>query len=54
MNSDMQPVVIDARTEGARRRQPQAIPTAIVISADRIDEHLKDLPRDREIIVYCT
>ncbi len=44
------PLIVDARNPGARRRDPRIIPTAVEMLA----ETLERLPKDREIIVYCT
>jgi membrane protein DedA with SNARE-associated domain len=48
------PTVVDVRTAGARERDPRRIPGAAVLSAHEIDTRLAELPRDREIILYCT
>ncbi len=54
LDSDPPPVVIDVRTASAQRRDPRKIPRALVIPRDAISEHVAKLPRDREIILYCT
>jgi membrane protein DedA with SNARE-associated domain len=48
------PVVVDVRTAGARVRDPRRIPGAVVMTATELDARLAELPRDREIILYCT
>lgn len=49
------PVIVDVRTASALRRDPRHLPHALVIpSTDNLPERLKDIPRDREIILYCT
>ncbi|GAC1436339.1 MAG: DedA family protein/thiosulfate sulfurtransferase GlpE [Thermoanaerobaculia bacterium] len=48
------PLVFDVRTASGHRRDPRRIPAAIVIPADRIPEHVADIARNREIILYCT
>jgi len=48
------PLVLDVRTSGARARDPRRIPGAAVLEAAEIDARLAELPRDREIILYCT
>jgi rhodanese-related sulfurtransferase len=48
------PVVIDVRSSTARTLEPHWIPGAINISLSEVGQRLKDLPRDRDIIVYCT
>lgn len=47
-------LIFDVRTAGALRRDPRRIPLALVIPGDRIPEHVADLDRDHEIILYCT
>jgi membrane protein DedA with SNARE-associated domain len=48
------PIVLDVRTAGARSSDPRRIPGAAVLEASEIDARLQELPRDREIILYCT
>jgi membrane protein DedA with SNARE-associated domain/rhodanese-related sulfurtransferase len=48
------PVVIDVRSATARSLEPRWIPGALNISLSEVGHRLKDLPRDRDIIVYCT
>ena len=49
-----QPLIIDVRSATARELEPRWIPGALAISIAEVDAHLKDLPRDRDIILYCT
>jgi membrane protein DedA with SNARE-associated domain/rhodanese-related sulfurtransferase len=48
------PVIIDVRSPSARALEPNWIPGALHISLPDVGPHLKDLPRDRDIILYCT
>lgn len=48
------PLVVDVRTVGARARDPRRIPGAAVIEVSELDARVSELPRDREIILYCT
>jgi membrane protein DedA with SNARE-associated domain len=48
------PIVVDVRTAGARARDPRRIPGARVMEASELDLRLSELPREREIILYCT
>jgi membrane protein DedA with SNARE-associated domain len=48
------PLVLDVRTDAARRADPRRIPGARSLTFDRLPEHLQDLPFDHDIILYCT
>jgi membrane protein DedA with SNARE-associated domain/rhodanese-related sulfurtransferase len=48
------PLIIDVRSPTARALEPRWIPGALHISLPDVDVRLKDLPRDRDIILYCT
>ena len=48
------PVIIDARSATARKRDPRRIAKAILIPVDSMSENLAAVGRDREIVVYCT
>ena len=54
MDQGKSPVVVDVRTPGALDRDPRRIPGAVVLAASELDARLAELPRDREIILYCT
>ena len=54
MDQGKSPVVVDVRTPGAPDRDPRRIPGAVVLAASELDARLAELPRDREIILYCT
>ena len=49
-----EPVIIDARSATARKRDPRRIAKAILIPVDSMSENLAAVGRDREIVVYCT
>jgi membrane protein DedA with SNARE-associated domain/rhodanese-related sulfurtransferase len=49
-----QPLIIDVRSPSARALEPRWIPGALHISLPDVDAHLNGLPRDRDIILYCT
>ena len=51
---DAAPLVFDVRSKGAQSRDPRRIPGAVVIDVERLDEHVSDLPKEREIVLYCT
>jgi membrane protein DedA with SNARE-associated domain/rhodanese-related sulfurtransferase len=48
------PLVIDVRSETARRLDPRWIPGALQVAAPDIATHVMQLERDREVILYCT
>ena len=53
MQADAEPIVVDVRTATARALEPQWIPGALPIPLDEIAKHLENLPRDRDVILYC-
>jgi membrane protein DedA with SNARE-associated domain len=48
------PLVFDVRSKGALERDPRRIPGAVIIDVERLDEHVLALPKEREIVLYCT
>ena len=48
------PVIIDVRSATARELEPRWIPGALHVPLQEVAQRLKELPRDREIILYCT
>ena len=48
------PVIIDVRSTTARELEPRWIPGALHVPLPEVAQRLKELPRDREIILYCT
>ena len=48
------PLIIDVRSITARALEPRWIPGALHVPLQDVTHHLKELPRDREIILYCT
>jgi len=48
------PLVVDVRSATARSLEPRHIPGALHLPLHGFDDHIKELPRDREIIVYCS
>jgi len=49
-----QPIIVDVRSPTARALEPRWIPGAIHVPVDDVGRHIAHLPRDREIVVYCT
>jgi len=48
------PVIVDVRTPAARSLEPRQIPSALHVPLHAVNQHVKGLPRDRDIILYCT
>jgi membrane protein DedA with SNARE-associated domain len=48
------PLILDVRTSLAYRYDPRTIPGAIRFHVAELDEKLAGIPRDQEIILYCT
>jgi membrane protein DedA with SNARE-associated domain/rhodanese-related sulfurtransferase len=54
MDSGTMPVVVDVRSATARSLELRRIPGALHLPTDDVARHLGELPRDREIVFYCT
>ena len=54
MESGAAPVVVDVRSQTARSLEPRWIPGALHVPLEDAARHIKDLPRDGDIILYCT
>jgi membrane protein DedA with SNARE-associated domain/rhodanese-related sulfurtransferase len=48
------PVIVDVRSPTARALDPHGIPGALHIPLDDVSASIEGLPRDREIILYCS
>jgi len=48
------PLIIDVRSVTARELEPRWIPGALHVPLQDVARHVKELPRDRDIILYCT
>jgi membrane protein DedA with SNARE-associated domain/rhodanese-related sulfurtransferase len=48
------PVIVDVRSSTAQSLQPRRVPGALSITLEEVAQHLKQLPRDRDIVLYCT
>jgi membrane protein DedA with SNARE-associated domain len=53
-DSGAAPLVVDARSAGARKRDPRHIPTAVAASPEELIERLRDADPSKEIVLYCT
>lgn len=47
------PVIIDVRASGMTQIDPRRIPGALLLEVAEIRRHAPELPRDREIVLYC-
>ncbi|HEX4965477.1 MAG TPA: VTT domain-containing protein [Thermoanaerobaculia bacterium] len=48
------PAIVDVRNRSSHLHDPRRIPGALRMTFDEIDEKLAELPRDREVVLYCT
>jgi membrane protein DedA with SNARE-associated domain/rhodanese-related sulfurtransferase len=48
------PLIVDVRSATAHALDPRTIPGALRIPLSDVDEHLEQLPRDRDVVLYCT
>ena len=48
------PIVVDVRTATAQDLERQRIPGALHVPLLEVERHVAELPRDREIVFYCT
>jgi rhodanese-related sulfurtransferase len=49
-----QPSIVDVRSPTARALEPRWIPGSIHVPPEAVGDHVAHLPKDREIILYCT
>ena len=54
MDAGEAPLIVDVRSPTAILLEPRRIPGALHISLHDVEAHVQDLPRDREIVAYCT
>jgi membrane protein DedA with SNARE-associated domain/rhodanese-related sulfurtransferase len=54
IESGAAPVVVDVRSNTAQTLQHRRIPGALHVPVQDVGRHVSTLPRDREIIFYCT
>lgn len=45
---------VDTRNPTAWGESDKKLPNALRVSADQVEEHLNEIPRDRAVITYCT
>ena len=54
LSSGQQTTILDVRGASARKREPKRIPGALTVITESLDDTLRDLPPDQELVVYCT
>jgi membrane protein DedA with SNARE-associated domain/rhodanese-related sulfurtransferase len=54
MDSGESPLIVDVRSPIARSMEPRHIPGALHLPMHGFEEHIKELPRERDIILYCS
>jgi membrane protein DedA with SNARE-associated domain len=54
MRSEAPPVILDARSEAARRADPRHIPGAIPVELGRPEVAVAQVPIGRDVVIYCT
>ena len=54
MDEGATPLIVDVRSATARSMEPRYIRGAIHLPMHGFDGHIKELPRDRDIILYCS
>ena len=53
MQAGATPIIVDVRSATARALEPRWIPGAMHVPLQDVGRHIEDLPRDRDIILYC-
>lgn len=53
MDAGTAPLVVDVRSNTSRSIEPRYIPGALHLPLQGFETHVQELPRDREIILYC-
>ena len=53
MNRGEDPIVLDVRSRTHRTLDGRSIPGALAVDLDDLDSTLAQIPRDREVVVYC-
>jgi membrane protein DedA with SNARE-associated domain/rhodanese-related sulfurtransferase len=54
MSAGRPPLIVDVRSPTALTLDPRRIPGALHVPLLEVEQHLRDLPRDREVVAYCT
>jgi len=54
MDAGESPLIVDVRSPVARTLEPRHIPGALHLPLHGFEQHIRELPHDREIILYCS
>jgi membrane protein DedA with SNARE-associated domain/rhodanese-related sulfurtransferase len=54
MAAGQAPLIVDVRSHTARSLEPRWIPTAIHAPVEEMAHRIRDLPRERDVVLYCT
>jgi membrane protein DedA with SNARE-associated domain/rhodanese-related sulfurtransferase len=54
MDTGETPLIVDVRSPIARTLEPRHIPGALHLPLHGFEAHIRELPRDRDIILYCS
>jgi hypothetical protein len=54
LDTGEKPLIVDLRTTLDVKGAPYAIPDAIRLAAEDLEDGTRELPRDRDIILYCS
>jgi len=54
VHAGTRPVILDVRSGSARRMDARKIPGALQVDMTEPDKNLEHLPRDTEVVVYCS
>jgi membrane protein DedA with SNARE-associated domain len=48
------PVIVDVRHDDAIAAEPFAIPGSLVVTLDEVETRAREIPHERDVILYCT
>ena len=54
MSAGAAPVIVDVRSATAQQLEARRIPSALLVPVQQGGRHVRTLPRDRDIILYCS
>ena len=54
LQGELPPVVVDVRSHTLRKLDPRHIPGAIAVNMDDAAAALREVPPDRDVVVYCS